>query len=269
MSPQQIVKELKSWFEPCPGAIVAFSGGVDSSLVAYAARIALGRERSLAVISASPSLKLSELDKAKQFARDYDLNLRVIVTEELKNPDYYSNPANRCYFCKKTLYTELKEISAEHPDWWVMNGQNADDAGDYRPGIQAANEFDVRRPLAEQGLTKEQVRQAAAHFKLSVWDKPASPCLSSRIPYGEQVTEKKLRQIEDAEAVLIERGFPIVRVRHFGHTAKVEVPPERIEELRTMFDEIERAFRQIGFERADFDREGFVSGKLNRAIGVG
>jgi uncharacterized protein len=257
---------LGDWFADAPGVLVAFSGGVDSSLVAFLAHHFLGKDRALAVISASPSLKMSELEGAKAFARNHSIPLEVVVTREMENPNYTSNPANRCYFCKHTLYTELDDLRKQYPGWWVLNGQNTDDLGDYRPGLQAAREFEVRAPLGECGIDKATVRDLASHFRLECWDKPASPCLSSRVPYGQEVTFEKLRQIESAEQVLNEAGFPVCRVRHYGDSARIELPPERIEELRQMADSIRSKFREIGFAHADIDPEGFVSGKLNRIL---
>lgn len=245
---------------------MAFSGGVDSSLVAFLARHFLGSERSCAVISASASLKLSDLEEAKTFARLHDLPLRVITTDEISNPDYFKNPSNRCYYCKHTLYDELNELRGELPDWWVLNGTNLDDHGDYRPGLVAADEFSVRSPLADCQLTKTDVRELAAHFSLQCWDKPASPCLSSRVPYGEEITVKKLRQIEDAEAILQAAGFPISRVRHYGRKAKIEVAQDDIRKLNEARKELEPAIRSLGFDEIEFDEEGFVSGKLNRVL---
>ena len=260
------VDKLREWFSDCPGALVAFSGGVDSSLVAFLAQHFLGQDNALAVISASPSLKLSDLDEAKGFARSHDLPIRVITTKEMENPNYFNNPDNRCYFCKHTLYDELDELRAEYAGWWVLNGTNRDDLGDYRPGLKAADEFEVRSPLSELGIDKEGVRQLAAHFELKCWDKPASPCLSSRVPYGEQITVEKLRQIDAAEDIVKSAGFTVNRVRHYGEKARVEVCADEIDRLDAVSKTIEAGLLGLGFTEVEFDTEGFVSGKLNRAI---
>ena len=257
---------FRTWFADCPGALVAFSGGVDSSLVAFLARTLLGPARVLAVISASPSLKLSDLDAAKAFCLSHSVPLRVIRTAELDNPDYYTNPANRCYFCKYTLYRDLDVYAQEFAGWWLLNGTNHDDLGDYRPGIQAGSEFQVRSPLAECGFQKPAVRALAAALGLECWDKPASPCLSSRIPYGQRVTEQKLRQIEAGEQFLNELGFPVARVRHNEGRAVVEVPAERLAELGRVADAVRAHLLGFGFQAVEIDFEGFVSGKLNRAL---
>lgn len=260
------LEKLRDWFRECPGALVAFSGGVDSSLLAFLSQYFLGRVQTLAVISASPSLKLSDLDEAKDFARANDLSIRVITTKEMENPNYFSNPTNRCYFCKHTLYDELADLRKDYTGWWVLNGTNRDDLGDYRPGLKAADEFEVRSPLSDCGIDKEGVRALAAYFKLQCWNKPASPCLSSRVPYGEEITVKKLRQIEDAEALVKDVGFPINRVRHYGDTARVEVAEDLQAKLAENREVIAEGIRKLGFAQVDFDEEGFVSGKLNRVI---
>jgi len=260
------LEKLRDWFRECPGALVAFSGGVDSSLLAFLSQYFLGRVQTLAVISASPSLKLSDLDEAKDFARANDLSIRVITTKEMENPNYFSNPTNRCYFCKHTLYDELADLRKDYTGWWVLNGTNRDDLGDYRPGLKAADEFEVRSPLSDCGIDKEGVRVLAAYFKLQCWNKPASPCLSSRVPYGEEITVKKLRQIEDAEALVKDVGFPINRVRHYGDTARVEVAEDLQAKLAENREVIAEGIRKLGFAQVDFDEEGFVSGKLNRVI---
>lgn len=262
----QVLEQLENWFGNCPGALIAFSGGVDSSLVAYLARTWLGREHMRAVISASASLKLSELELAKDFARMHDIPLEIIITREIENPNYFNNPSNRCYYCKHTLYDELAAMQKDHPNWWVLNGTNTDDSGDYRPGLKAANEFQVRSPLMENGLDKTAVRDVAAHYNLDCWDKPASPCLASRVPYGEEVTVEKLRQIEAAEAIVAQMGFSNCRVRHYREKACVEVPAPDVARLLALHAELEIRLLSIGFTQVDIDTEGLVSGKLNRAL---
>ena len=257
---------LQAWFSDCPGALVAFSGGVDSSLVAFLAQRYLGPMKCLAVISASPSLKASELELARDFAQEHAVPLRIIVTDEMSRPEYFNNPANRCYTCKHTLYDALAGLRQDYPDWWILNGTNADDHGDYRPGLQAAQEFEVRAPLADCRLNKQAVRDLAEHFALRCWDKPASPCLASRIPYGEVITLEKLKAVEAAEGYLYTVGFPINRVRHLGEAARIEVPADQVEHLLSQKAVITDRFRQLGFSQVEIDQEGFVSGKLNRAL---
>jgi len=258
---------LAAWFREQPFVLTAFSGGVDSSLVAWMANHLLGPDRNLAVISASPSLKLSDLDAAKAFAARHGIPLKIIETRELGNPDYFLNPANRCFFCKHTLYTELEDLARRHAPCVILNGTNTDDLGDYRPGLQAAEHFQVRSPLAECGMDKPAVRALAEALELECWDKPAAPCLSSRIPYGQRVTATKLRRIEHAETWLADQGFPVCRVRHIGEAgARVEVPPEQVARLQSLESDLASAFGELGFTKVELDNEGFVSGKLNRAL---
>jgi len=262
---REAAARLDRWFEDCPSAAVAFSGGVDSALVAFWARRRLGRERATAWTADSPSLKRSDLLVARAFCAEHDIALRVLETRELDDPDYAANPVDRCFHCKKTLYrTLLRELKGS--DVWVLSGANLDDRGDYRPGLVAAAEASVRHPLLECGIGKEVVRTLARHHGLRVWDKPASPCLSSRIPYGEPVTVEKLARIEAAEAWIAARGFSVCRVRHHGAIARVEVPANRIPALRDAWGELRGALQGLGFADAELDEEGFVSGKLNRTL---
>ena len=255
------------WFRNhSDNVIIAFSGGVDSCLALFLARKYLGKEKVLAVISASPSLKKRDLEVAVKFCRENDINLKVIETREIEDSNYFTNPVNRCYFCKSNLYDELKMIAEKFPGTSILNGQNKDDLNDYRPGINAANEFNVRTPLADCDFTKNDVREIAKYFNLSTWDKPASPCLSSRIPYGQEVTIEKLKQIENAENLLNDLGFTEVRVRHFDNVAKIEVPKDVVRDLLKIENEIKTKIIQLGFSGCEIDIEGFVSGKLNRVI---
>lgn len=261
-------ERLDRWFEACPSAAVAFSGGVDSALVAFWARRCLGRERITAWTADSPSLKRRDLQLAERFCREHDIVLRLLKTNELDDPNYASNPIDRCFHCKSTLYhTLLPKLEKAGEKVWVCSGANLDDQGDYRPGLVAAANALVRHPLLECEIGKESIRALARKHGLSVWDKPASPCLSSRVPYGQEVTREKLAQIEGAETWLFERGFDICRVRHHETLARIEVPENRIHDLQTIWPELCMAFVGFGFTEVELDTEGFVSGKLNRAIG--
>ena len=263
-----MTEELETWFAQREGALVAFSGGVDSSLVAALALKFLGAEKTLAVISASPSLKRSDLAVAHNFAAELGLPLRVIVTDELAKSSYADNPIDRCFYCKSTLYEDLAKLkqTSKFARWSVLNGTNMDDLGDYRPGLEAASQFQVESPLADCGLNKADVRALAKELNLPTWDKPASPCLASRIPYGERVTFAKLKQIEEAESLLYDSGFAVCRVRHYGTKAKIEVPREQLGVLDMKLPKLEKQFGDLGFNQVEIDTEGFRSGKLNDVL---
>lgn len=253
---------LAAWFDEPEASLTAFSGGVDSALVLFLSHHFLG-DSGLGLIADSPSLKRADLALARGFCNRYGIGLRVVRTRELENEAYASNPIDRCFYCKDHLYETMCALRAAYPGHIFLNGTNADDSGDYRPGLEAARQHFIRSPLAECGISKADVRALARHFDLPVWDKPASPCLSSRIPYGERVTRDKLERIEAAEALLHEAGFTHCRVRHFADHAKVEVPADQVAALSAHADLI-TALRDLGFPSVEIDREGFVSGKLNR-----
>ena len=242
--------------------IVAFSGGVDSALLAAVAHRVLG-ERALAVIARSPSLPLRELRLAQEVAAQIGIALRVVDTFELDNPEYAKNAGNRCYFCKDELFTAIERVMDETGIRWVAYGENLDDLGDYRPGRQAAQEHGVRAPLREAGFTKQDVRDLARHLELPVWDKPAFACLSSRFPIGTTITRELLRQVEEAEDVLWSLGFRQFRVRHHNEIARIEVPKEDLPRLLAVGDQVVAGLTKAGYRYVTMDLAGFRSGSLN------
>ena len=263
---KQKIERLNSWFSNHKGSIVAFSGGIDSSLVLYLARQVQGKENAIAVISRSESLKQKDYELALAFSDQFDISIEVIKTNELEDERYNENPINRCFFCKDHLYHDLQAVLDKYPGFHVLNGTNIDDHGDYRPGLKAADQHRVLSPLVDCEITKEDIRKIALHYNLPNWDKPASPCLSSRVPYTHKITRKKLIEIEKAEDLLSEFGFSEVRVRHYGDFGRIEVKPEEVGRLLAMKDSVEEKIKAIGFERMEIDEEGLVSGKMNRAI---
>ncbi len=263
---EKTLQKVADWFRQIDGSVTAFSGGVDSALTLFLARKYLGKDKAIGCISDSPSLKRSDLQEAQDFCQAHDIQLETIHTREIDDEAYYSNPFNRCYACKSHLYTDLSKLLERFPGYVALNGTNSDDLGDYRPGLQAADQNAVRSPLADCGLDKASVRSLAHALGLANWDKPASPCLSSRIPYGQAVTREKLNRIELAESVLHRYGFQQARVRHYPDEARIEVPSENLEELRIHLPKIVETFTAIGFPQTTLDAEGLVSGKLNRAL---
>jgi pyridinium-3,5-biscarboxylic acid mononucleotide sulfurtransferase len=257
---------LENWFRHRKGSLVAFSGGIDSTLVLFLARKFQGRDNAIGVISNSESLKNKDLRLAESFCAEFDIQLTVIKTNELSDVRYSENPINRCFFCKDHLFHDLQELKKEYPGFEILSGTNNDDLGDYRPGIDAAKKNMVESPLVDCKITKEEIREIARHFNLPNWNKPASPCLSSRIPYNQAVTLEKLRQIEAAEDILNSHGFDDVRVRHFGTFGRIEVQQSDIEKLISVKNEIISKMKALGFARMEIDEEGLVSGKLNRVI---
>jgi len=246
--------------------IVAYSGGVDSAYLAYIASRTLG-DRALAVTADSPSYPERHRALAIRIAREFGLRHEIIKTAELDNPEYRANPANRCYFCKHELYTHLSRIAADRHAV-VVDGNNADDRGDYRPGRQAAREFGVRSPLDEVNLTKDEIRELSHRAGLPTWDEPASACLSSRIPYHTEVTDAKLRMIEHAEQAVRALGFRVFRVRHHDDLARVEIA--RDEMPRALEPEtaaaIVRELKAAGYRYVTLDLQGYRLGSLNEGL---
>ena len=264
---QEKMQQLEEWFAGREGSIVAFSGGIDSSLVLFLSRRFQGKDKAVGVISNSESLKDKDFKLAQEFCRQFDIQLEIIKTGEFDDERYLKNPENRCFFCKEHLFRNLQSVRTKYPGFEILSGTNRDDLGDYRPGLQAAALYRVASPMAECNLTKEDIRQIARHFGLPNWDKPASPCLSSRVPYNQQITIEKLRQIETAENILNHFGFKNVRVRHYGNVGKIEVPKDEMPKLLQIESEVMKSMQIAGFSSLVIDREGLVSGKLNRGLG--
>jgi pyridinium-3,5-biscarboxylic acid mononucleotide sulfurtransferase len=246
--------------------IVAYSGGVDSAYLAWVANATLG-ERALAVTADSPSYPERHRQMAVQVAEQFGLHHEIILTNELERPEYRANPANRCYYCKHELYSHLTRMAADRGAV-VVDGNNADDRGDYRPGRQAAREFGVRSPLDDVNLGKDEIRDLARLAGLPVWDEPASACLSSRIPYHSEVTDEKLRRIERAENVLRAHGFRVCRVRHHDDLARIELG--RAELSRALEPELSatlvRELKAIGYRYVTIDLQGYRTGSLNEGL---
>lgn len=263
-------ERLVAFIADSASCAVALSGGVDSAVVAKAAQLALG-PRAVAVTGVSPSLAAGELDAARELARLIGIRHEVIATEEFANDSYRANDVDRCYHCKTELYTQLDGLSERFAVKAVFNGANLDDRGDHRPGMRAADEHQVRSPLIECGLTKSDVRALAAYWGLPVWDKPASPCLSSRIAYGEQATPERTAMIDLAEAQLRALGLRELRVRyHKGDLARIEVPLDALPRLcePRVRERLVDCLRDAGFKFVTLDLEGFRSGSLNQFVPV-
>jgi pyridinium-3,5-biscarboxylic acid mononucleotide sulfurtransferase len=246
--------------------IVAYSGGADSAYLAFIAHRTLG-DRAVAVTADSPSYPERHRQLAIQIARDFGLRHEIIQTSELERPEYRANPSNRCYYCKHELYTHLSRIAAGRGAV-IVDGNNADDRGDYRPGRQAAREFGVRSPLDEVDLSKEEIRALSRQAGLPTWNEPASACLSSRIPYHTEVTDEKLRTIERAEQALRALGFRVFRVRHHDDLARIEIA--RAEMPRALDPDVSaaivRALKEAGYRYVSLDLQGYRTGSLNEGL---
>lgn len=267
MTVRHKLERLQSFFADLDRALIAYSGGIDSTLVAKVAYDQLG-DRALAITAESPSLLPEDLEDARIQAATIGIRHEVVQTHEMQNPNYTSNPVNRCYFCKSELHDTLKPLALERGYSYVLDGINADDLSDYRPGIQAAKERGARSPLAEVGITKAEVREISKRLGLPWWDKPAQPCLSSRFPYGEEITVAKLQRVGRAERYLRGMGLKNLRVRSEGDTARIELPPEQIKEfvLTTDLSTLVAELQSYGFLFVTLDLEGFRSGKLNQIL---
>ena len=271
LDPEIWTKKLKTYFSRYEGAIIAYSGGVDSALLAYVAHLALG-ENMLAALADSPSLSRREYRHALAFTQAHGIPLQIIHTQEMQNPYYAANQGDRCYHCKKALFEKIAEMRRQPGNplsdspWPVFYGANLDDLGDYRPGIQAADEAAIQAPYVDLRMNKTAIRNVCTFFGLDVADKPAMPCMASRIAYGQEVSVEKLKQVEDAEAFLKDMGFQVLRVRHHGDTARIEIVPQDFALAMQQRESISRKLHELGFLYVTLDLDGFKSGSLNAAL---
>jgi pyridinium-3,5-biscarboxylic acid mononucleotide sulfurtransferase len=260
------LEELEAVVAPYGSALVAFSGGVDSSLALAVAAKALSKESVLAVTSNNETYLPSELEGAKALALSLGVEHLVVNTRELDDPNYAKNPANRCYFCKSTLYSDLAKIAEEKGFRCVIDGANKDDEGDYRPGREAAKELGVISPLSVVRMSKDEVRELAKFLGLPSWDKPALACLSSRFPYGQEITPEKLAQVARAEEFMRSRGYKQVRVRHHGEIARLEIGSDELEKAFKQREEISTELTTAGFLYVTLDLVGYTPGSLNATL---
>ena len=265
-APEVLLSRLESELSGLNSVVTAFSGGVDSTLVAVVADKVL-KPKALAVTAVSPALSERELSEAKLTASEFHLDHRIVRTNEMDQPGYTENSPQRCYFCKNELYSQLHTLARDEGYQWIVNGANKDDLGDYRPGLTAASEHQVRSPLVDAGFTKADVRALANYLGISVWDKPAQPCLSSRVPYGIPVNVTTLKMIERAEDFLKDLGLNQVRARHHDRVCRIEVVPEEMEIIIVNREKITEHLKSLGYLWVSLDLAGLRSGSLNAQIG--
>lgn len=267
----QKLEQMKDVLRSLERVAVAFSAGVDSTFVLKVAIDTLGPDNVVAVTADSDSLARAEYEEAVRLAESMGARHAVIRTQEMDDPNYRANPSDRCYYCKSELFSKLDGFIAEHDLKAVVAGVNADDYDDWRPGIQAGREHDVRAPCAEAGMTKDDIRILSEQMGLPTFDKPAMPCLSSRVQYGEEITPDKLKQIERSEGFLRSLGFRECRVRHHNNLARIEVPADRIGEIcqPDMLRRIDATLREFGYAYVTVDVRGLRSGSMNEVIAFG
>ena len=265
MTKQSKFFRLKNILKEMGSVIIAFSGGVDSTFLIKVARDTLG-EKAMAVIATSPIYPQKELKEARCYARDIGIRYVVIETEEVSNPSFFSNPRDRCYYCKKELFAKIRDIAKREGIQFILDGTNKDDQNDFRPGRKACQELNIRSPFLEAGLSKGEIRKLSRRLKLSTWDKPPEACLSSRFPYGEEITRAKLKRIEEGERFIQSLGFRQVRLRHHGKLARIEVEKKDIPKFfRDGTEEkIVNKLLTLGYTYITLDLEGYCTGSLNK-----
>ncbi|MET0399752.1 MAG: ATP-dependent sacrificial sulfur transferase LarE [Longimicrobiaceae bacterium] len=266
MALQEKRERLRTILRECGSVAVGYSGGVDSVFLARVATDVLGRDNVLAVTGKSDSVPSWMEDTAREVAERFGIPWLEVPTDEVSDPRYAANPSNRCYFCKTELWGKLGEVARGRGLRVVLDGSNADDVGDHRPGAMAASENGVRSPLLEAGLTKDEIREWSRELGLPTWDQPAAPCLASRLPYGLAVTPGRLRQVERAESGLRALGFRDFRVRHHGDVARLEVAAAERARVAPLRAEVARVVREAGFARALLDVQGYRRGALNEGL---
>ena len=266
-----IAKEerLRELFRALDSVIVAYSGGVDSSYVAYVANEELG-PRAVCITGQSASLPSYQNAEIKNVVEKFGFHHEIIRTDELENPNYSANDANRCYFCKDELYNKLESVARSRGIQYIVDGSTIDDLDDYRPGRQAAKQHEVRSPLIEVGLSKSEVRELSRRATLPTWDKPASPCLSSRIAYGTTVTIERLNKVDRGEEILREFGFREFRVRHHDTLVRLEIAASEMDRVlrKEVVEQLAARFRELGFKYVTLDLQGFRSGSMNEALPI-